>query len=203
VRGGIILAPFDAYLLEIQEYLGLKPRALIRQWSKEEIEGVVAGLCAAIESSGIIGSAIGNFGGTNQSKGNRAADHFVAIVPAHLPANHKINGAAGAGYPDRIYEFEGVGFCMEMKATSNWQDADSNRRVLTSSPKKMLKLSANGNLDNPPPHLICTVLYTEGGIVSGFRIDFLEPESEVNVRLEASTSQKLLNSGTHTVKILP
>jgi hypothetical protein len=196
------LARFDLYLREIQCYLGLEARDLIREWTTEEIDSVIEGLCAAIDSSGVIGSSIGNFGGTNQSKGNRAADHFVAVVPQHLPGNHKIMAAAGAGYPDRIYQLEGVGFCMEMKATSNWQGTDSNRRVLTSSPAKMLDLTETGSLDNPPPHLICTVMYTDQGVVSGLRLDFLEPDSEINIRLEASTSQKLLTQGGHTVKIL-
>jgi len=46
--------------------------------------------------------------------------------------------------------------------------------------------------------LICTVLYREeNSSVQGVRLDFLEPDSEVSIRLEASTSQRLLTQGGH------
>lgn len=197
------MARFDSYLIELQEHQGLKPRALIRPWLKDEIDEIVGALCAAIKTSGFIGLPIYNFGGSNQSKGNRAADHFVATVPPHLPENCKVLAAAGAGYPDRICLLHGRGYAMELKATSNWQDGDGNRRVLTSSPNKLLALIASGSIDDPPAHLICSVLYEEDGIVNGARLDFLEPETEVNIRLEASASQKLLAEGPHHSVILP
>ena len=197
------MARFENYLTELQEHRGLVPKPLIRPWKDEEIDQVVEALCLAIDSSRFIGMPIGNFGGSNQSKGNRAADHFVATVPQHLPAYCQVIGAAGKGYPDLLCVLNDKGFAMELKATSNWQDGDSNRRVLTSSPIKMLALIASGSLDNPPPHLICSVLYRGDGMVTGTRLDFLEPESEVNIRLEASTSQKLLAVGPHRSIILP
>jgi hypothetical protein len=197
------MARFENYLTELQEHQGMIPRPLIRPWLDEEANQIVEALCVAIETSGFIGNPIVNFGGSNQSKGNRAADHFVATVPQHLPKHCKVIAAAGAGYPDRICVLNDKGYAMELKATSNWQDGDGNRRVLTSSPTKMLALIKSGSLDNPPPHLICSVLYRQDGVVTGTRLDFLEPDSEVNIRLEASTSQKLLAEGSHRTIILP
>lgn len=202
-QGSWALARFEEYLTELQEHQGLVPKPLIRPWKDEEINQIVEALCLALDSSRFIGTLIGNFRGSNQSKGNRAAEHFVATVPPHLPAYCKVQVAAGKGYPDLLCILNDMGFALELKATSNWQDGDSNRRVLTSSPTKMLALIASGDLDNPPPHLICSVLYKEDGVVTGTRLDFLEPESEVNIRLEASTSQKLLAAGPHKYIILP
>lgn len=197
------MAHFENYLIELQERQGLVPKPLIRPWKDEEINQIVEALCLAINSSRFIGTPIRNFGGSNQSKGNRAADHFVATVPHHLPAYCKVKGAVGKGYPDLLCVLNDKGFALELKATSNWQDGDSNRRVLTSSPTKMLDLIASGSLDNPPPHLVCSVLYRDDGIVTGTRLDFLQPQSEVNIRLEASTSQKLLAAGPHRSIVLP
>jgi hypothetical protein len=93
---------------------------------------------------------------------------------------------------------------MELKATSNWRNGDSNRRVLTSAPDKMRQLVNSGQIGNPPAHLICTVLYSEANsTVTGIRLDFLKPDSIVNIRLEASTSQRLLTQGLHHKVTIP
>ena len=112
---------------------------------------------------------------------------------------------AGAGYPDRRLWLDDPAFscAMEIKATSVWNDGDSNRRVLTSSPVKLLGAIDRNELPGPPCHLLATVLYDRAtGVVSAVRLDFLEPDSPVNVRLEASTSHKLLSSGAHASIIL-
>jgi hypothetical protein len=68
----------------------------------------------------------------------------------------------------------------------------------------MIRLVNSGDIGEPPAHLICTVLYREEtSSVQGLRLDFLEPDSEVNIRLEASTSQRLLTQGEHQKFILP
>ena len=196
---------FDAYLTEVQQRMNLLPTmTLIRAWTPQEIAAVEAALRAAVAASGVLNSVIPNFVGTNQSKGNKAANHFIALVPPHLPAQNQISLAKGAGYPDRIYVSGQVGYCMEFKATSNWQNADSNRRVLTSAPTKMRRLVNLGTIGNPPAHLICTVLYSEpNSTVTGIRLDFLDPSSIVNIRLEASTSQRLLAQSPHHNVAIP
>ena len=188
---------FDDYLMEVQQRNGLNPIPLIRAWTQPEIIALEAAFRAAVAASNIQNSAIPGFAGiSNQAKGNRAADHFVSTVPQHLPAPNGVMPANGAGYPDRIFVSGAVGYCMELKATANWRNGDSNRRVLTSSPEKMRRLINSGQVGAPPAHLVCTVIYGRAnGHVAGIRLDFLEPDSEVNIRLEASTSQRLLSQG--------
>jgi hypothetical protein len=198
------MARFDEYLLEVQQRMGLQPIALIRPWTNAEITSVEGAITTAVNASGIVGTVIPNFTGTNQSKGNKAAKHLVSIVAPHLPAPHHITNARGGGYPDRIFNIGNLGFCMELKATSNWNDTDANRRVLTSTPVKMRGLVNAQTIGAPPAHLVCTVFYSElHSTVTGLRIDFLDPSSEINIRLEASTSQRLLTQSTHAKVILP
>lgn len=196
---------FDDYLNQVQQHTGLNPVVnLIRAWTPQEKTAVEVGIRAAVGASGIVGAQIPNFVGTNQSKGNRAANHFLANVSPHLNPPNSIVTASGKGYPDQIFRISGIGFCMEMKATSNWQNTDGNRRVLTSSPNKMRNLVANGQLAAPPAHFICTVLYDEANsTIVSIRLDFLEPNSEIKIRLEASTSQKLLHQGAQTTATIP
>lgn len=196
---------FDDYLLEVQQRMNLLPAmALIRAWRPQEITAVEAALRGAVAASGVLNSVIPNFVGTNQSKGNKAANHFLAVVPPHLPAQAQIIVANGAGYPDRILVLGQVGYCLEFKATANWQDGDTNRRVLTSTPTKMRRLVNLGTIGNPPAHLICTVLYSDANsTVTGIRLDFLDPSSIVNIRLEASTSQRLLAQSPHHNVTIP
>lgn len=201
---GLKLPRFDDYLLEVQQRMGYQPLQLIRAWTPNEITAAEARLRAAVNASGIIGSIIPNFVGTNQSKGNKAADYFVSAIAPQLAHPHDIVPAAGKGYPDRIFVMGANRYCMELKATSNWQNGDSNRRVLTSAPDKMRRLVNTGLIDNPPAHMICTVLYSDATAqVTGVRLDFLEPDSEVNIRLEASTSQRLLTQGQHHKAMIP
>lgn len=192
---------FDDYLLEVLQRNGLQPIPLIRAWTQVEIAAIEGAFRAAVAASGIIGSMVQNFTGTNQSKGNQIANHFIAVLPAHLVAPNQITPARGSGYPDRLFSTGNVGYCMELKATANWRNQNTQRRVLTSSPRKMRSLVNSGDIGNPPAHLICTLLYSETnlnqGRVDGLRLDFLEPDSIVDVVLEASTSQSHLHLGQH------
>jgi hypothetical protein len=85
---------------------------------------------------------------------------------------------------------------LEMKATSQWNPADSNRRVLTSSSAKI-----RNNFCPPIYHLNCTVMYdpsdSDAATINALRLDFLQPTTLVNVRLEASVNHKILSSGIH------
>ncbi|WP_123876531.1 hypothetical protein [Fuscovulum blasticum] len=202
------MSRFDDYLTEVQQRMGLVPINLIRTWTAAEITSVELAIRTAVAASQIVGMVIPNFVGTNQAKGNKAADFFIATIPPHLPANNSIVAARGAGYPDRLFVSGATRHCMEFKATSNWQDGDPNRRVLTSAPTKMIRLVNSRQVgvapNHVPAHLICTVLYSEQqSSVQGVRLDFLEPDSEVNIRLEASTSQRLLAMGTQQRFIYP
>ena len=85
-------------------------------------------------------------------------------------------------------------FALEVKATSDWNPNDSNRRVITSSSEKIRK-----QFSEPIHHLLFTLLYkieTGFAVIEHMRLDFLEPTTPVSVRLEASVNHKLLSHGT-------
>lgn len=84
---------------------------------------------------------------------------------------------------------------LEMKATGQWNPADSNRTVLTSSSAKL-----RSQFVSPIYHLLVTVIYSQvgGGVrIDAIRVDFLEPTTQVNVRMESSGSHKILDQGGH------
>lgn len=185
--------------------------ALIGGWSAESVELVQLRFRTALLRCGIVGSILPNFQmtddgavRTNQSKGNVAAD-ALAVALSCDPASLIIDKLEGSGYPDRLAVVPNPDFscCFEIKATSAWSERDSNRRVLTSSPTKILGAIRSGRLPPSPCHLIGTVLYDrDSGEVGNVRLDFLEPDSPVNVRLEASTSHRLLSEGQHRSVLL-
>jgi hypothetical protein len=89
---------------------------------------------------------------------------------------------------------------LEVKATSNWNDRDSNRRVLTSSSNKL-----RAQFSDPIYHLLLTVLYSQNenlATIEAIRLDFLELTTVVNVRLEASVNHKILATGHHCQRII-
>jgi hypothetical protein len=113
-----------------------------------------------------------------------------------------IGACSGAGYPDRILIQRDTRLRMplEVKATSDWNPSDSNRRVLTSSSEKLRR-----QFTSPIHHLLMTLLYTiegQGARVDAVRLDFLEPDTTVNVRLEASVNHKILAAGPHRSKVI-
>ncbi|MEA3188922.1 MAG: hypothetical protein QOD99_2752 [Chthoniobacter sp.] len=57
----------------------------------------------------------------------------------------------------------------------------------------------------PIHHLLCTVLYRISPTtaeIHAIRLDFLEPPTPVNVRLEASVNHKILATGSHSFIVL-
>jgi hypothetical protein len=94
-----------------------------------------------------------------------------------------------------VQNSSGLKVAFEIKATSDWNPADSNRRVLTSSSEKIRRA-----FKTPIYHLLCTLLYTvqpDSARIDAVRLDFIEPTTSVNVRLEASVNHKILASGPH------
>lgn len=86
-------------------------------------------------------------------------------------------------------------FVFELEATSEFDPSDSNRIVLTSSSEKLRRYF------NPPiNHLLATACYRKEGTqihIHNLRLDYLEPSTPVNVRLEAFVSQRILAKGVH------
>lgn len=199
------MARFDEYLREVQRREGLQPRELIRPWTLVEIERVDGHVRRAVGASGIVGQQVPGLAGlTNQARGNQVANHFRDRVQPHLEQGAQIISAPGLGYPDLLMRIEAEAYLMEAKATSGWNDADANRRVLTSSPHKMLNLLARGHVAATPAHLIVSVHYDrDTSVLNSVRLDFIDPDTTVNIRLEASTSQRLLAEGAQQVRTIP
>lgn len=186
---------FAEYYDELQRREGHTPVPLISAWPNDLIAEIELDLRTAIGSQGIRG-AICNLRArsSNQSIGNQVEEFVMPRLTAGL-AEFRLEKCVGAGYPDRMLSRHGHRIAMEVKATSDWNPADSNRRVLTSSSEKLRK-----NFRSPIHHLLCTVFYSLDGdcaTIDAVRLDFLEPESPVNVRLEVSVSHKLLAAGKH------
>lgn len=170
------------------------PCDLIANWPEDLIERVSADIRGAVEKAQIIGSGCPlKTNSSNQSIGNQVEAFIVAQV--NRAGDFQIENSSGAGYPDRFLRDGALKMPLEMKATSSWNPNDSNRRVLTSSSSKL-----RAHFEAPIHHLLLTAIYQIQGNqarIDGIRLDFLAPETQVSVRLEASVSHKLLTNSTH------
>jgi hypothetical protein len=191
------------YYNELQRREGLGPVELVAEWAQADTDAISGAFRNAFAGSRIIEQTIPiRPGSTNQSIGNQVADFFVPVINRHLQ-QYRIDACPGGGYPDKILvEIASRRiFPFELKATSTWDVADSNRRVLTSSSRK-LRLRFPGAVN----HVLATMLYTTGAGVSrvqSLRLDFIEPGTLVNIRLEASVSHRLLAEATHRSTTIP
>ena len=189
--------------LQREHYPKRSPRRLIGSWTDAEVRAVKTAIETAVKKAGYIGKKMPIAGLTNQAIGNASENFFVDQVNPHLKNAIKLPTGCGGGYPDRVIHIKGKRYCMELKATKSWKKRDSHRRVLTSSPKRLLKLLENKKVDDPPAHLMGTVLYDkEKETVAEFRVDFFEPSTIMNFRLEASTTQKLLSEDSYEPLII-
>lgn len=176
--------------------------SLIELWPAELARRVEVDFQLAVGASGIKGASCPiRSGSSNQSIGNQVEEFTVSQL-APRTTRFKILPCSGAGYPDKTLVQNGSGLKMvfEIKATSDWNPADSNRRVLTSSSEKIRRA-----FTPPVHHLLCTLLYTvqDGSArIDAVRLDFIEPTTSVNVRLEASVNHKILATGSHRSVVL-
>ena len=92
-------AELRVYIEELRRWKGLPPINLIRPRKPGETVDVENAILAAVKNSEIVGMAIPSFIGSNQAKGNKAADFFIATASPSLPANSRINVARGRGLP--------------------------------------------------------------------------------------------------------
>jgi hypothetical protein len=181
----------------------LEPLELVGEWDQETSDRISAAVRAAITASRLTEKEIPlRAGSSNQSIGNQVAEFLVKSLNEHLEG-FRIDPCPGGGYPDKILVeiASGRRFPFELKATSTWDEGDSNRRVLTSSSRKLRK-----EFGGPANHVLATVLYaTEGNRSNAIslRLDFLDPDTLVNIRLEASVSHRLLGAATHRTVTLP
>ena len=195
--------PLSDYYRELQQREGLAITELVADWEAGVVEDISRDFRNAMAASQINRQAVTlRAGSSNQSIGNQVADFFTLQFPPHLSA-YEIRACAGAGYPDKILaqRQSGSTFPLELKATSSWNAADSNRRVLTSSSRKLRE-----RFKPPINHLLATILYGQNGgdwLINSIRLDFIGPKTLVNIRLEASVSHRFLAQATHPSLTIP
>ena len=176
---------------------------LIHQWPQKLRDKIVSAFENAVSESAVKGAVCSLPPGiTNQSVGNEIEKYIVPKLDRGL-SGFSISKCRGPGYPDQtlIQQSTNLHIPLEMKATANWNEKDTIRRVLTSSSKKL-----RAQFSEPIHHLLLTVLYSKQddenfATIDAIRLDFIEPTTAVNVRLEASVNHKILVGGHHYSKI--
>jgi len=191
------MSTFERYYRDLLEWEDVPFTPLISEWAEADVQPIADDFTQAIGASGIRGATVPiQAGSTNQSIGNQVEEFFVSHVAGRLQ-RYRIAACSGHGYPDRqLREQSGNRrFPLELKATSQWNPSDANRRVLTSSSKKLRE-----TFTAPIHHLLTTICYDlDNGDcrIARVRLDFIQPSTEVGVRLEASVSHRILSSGRH------
>ena len=177
-------------------------RELIHAWSPELRDTIVSAFEISVSETAVKGSSCSIAGLTNQAAGNEVEKYIVPKLDSGL-SGFLIYKCRGPGYPDQtlIQNTTNLHIPLEIKATADWKDTDTIRRVLTSSSKKL-----RAQFSGPIHHLILTVLYSGRGEefakIEAIRLDFLEPTTIVNVRFEASVNHKILAEGHHYSKTI-
>ena len=181
---------------------GQQFRELIHQWPQELRDTIVVAFEDAVTEASVKGSSCPiRPGSTNQSIGNQVEKYTIQKLDSVI-SGFSISKCRGGGYPDQILIQQSTDLYipLEVKATADWNEKDSNRRVLTSSSQKL-----SAQFSEPIYHLLLTVLYSPGQdsvTIDAIRLDFLEPTTAVNVRFEASVNHKILADSHHYSRII-
>ncbi len=144
---------FAEYYKDLLEWEGVRFQELISSWREDLIVEIQSDFGRAVTDSNLKGSIFVP-SATNQSVGNQVEIVALERLNEHLKI-FKIENCSGAGYPDRLLaksDFKQI--ALEMKATSSWNPKDTNRRVLTSSSRKLRE-----KFSSPIYHLLYTVIY--------------------------------------------
>ena len=190
------MSTFENYYRDLLQREKVPYIPLIAKWSDHDAQAIVKDITQAVANSKLKSKPVTiTTGATNQSIGNQVEKSFAQTITGSM-IRFVIRQCAGAGYPDRelVEKSSGRRFPLEIKATSQWNPSDSNRRVLTCSSSKLRK-----SFSPPINHLLLTICYKVDADyrITRVRLDFIEPTTEVSVRLEASVNHKLLSCGPH------
>lgn len=175
---------------------------LIHAWSPKLRDEIVDSFEKSVSETAVKGSSCSIAGLTNQAAGNKVEKYIVPKLDSGL-SGFSISKCRGLGYPDQtlIQNTTNLHMPLEIKATADWKDTDTIRRVITSSSKK-LRARFSGHIH----HLMLTVIYSGRGEefakIEAIRLDFLEPTTTVNIRFEASVNHKILVEGHHYSKTI-
>lgn len=192
----------EDYYRDLLTWENVPHRRLVDAWPSSLWTAVENAVANAATAAGLRGAFCPiAAGSSNQSIGNQVEAFTIAALAPHL-VGFALGACDGNGYPDKLLTQTGTGLRipLEMKATSQWNPRDSNRRVLTSSSAKL-----RAEFTSPIHHLLVTVIYSvvQGGVrIDRLRLDFLEPTTEVSVRLEASVNHKILATGHHHSRVI-
>lgn len=195
---------FGDFLIKLQQEEGVSPASsLASPWSDSRAADIIEKWSQGIYKAGLIGKRCNPkprlwAKRTNQSRGNLVASFIAAQLGQSIP-DYQISALRQEqGYPDLQLSHltEGFSCALELKATSRWDDKDNNRRVLLSSTRKLRASIGHSLLPAQPCHLLATVNYENASsAIESIRLDFIEPSTMVAVRLEASTSHRMLIEG--------
>lgn len=191
------------FFKDLLHWEGQQYRELIHPWPRDLCDSIVLAFENAVPKSSVKGSVCRLPSGiTNQAIGNEIEKYIAPKLNRSL-VDFSISKCRGPGYPDQILiqHTQNLDIPLEFKATKDWNKKDSSRRVLTSSSKKL-----RTQFVPPIHHLLLTVLYSKEdeedfAIIDAIRLDFLEPTTTVDVRLEASVNHKILVNDPHYNKI--
>lgn len=190
------------YYADLLTWEGHSPTELVHSWPTQLCQAIEEDFVLAVASSELKGSNCPiRDRSSNQSIGNQVEVFTITKLEVAM-SQFTIAPCSGAGFPDKtlIERATSMKMPLEMKATSDWNPRDSNRRVLTSSSQKLRVL-----FTAPIHHLLLTVHYSPSSLhatIDAIRLDFLEPSTTVNVRLEASVNHKILARGTHHSRVI-
>ena len=193
------MANLRDFFRDLLNWEGQQYCELIHSWPQDLRNSIVLSFENAVSASSVIGSVCFLPAGiTNQAVGNEIEKYIVPRLDNGL-SDFSISKCRGSGYPDQILirHTPRLHIPLEMKATSDWNKKDTIRRVLTGSSRKL-----RTQFSKPIYHLLLTVIYSkqdgeDSATIDTIRLDFIEPTTTVNVKLEASVNHKILVNDPH------
>jgi len=133
-------------------------------------------------------------GKSSQAKGNAVANYVVGIL-AQSP-NIKVLPAKKGGFPDEWMEILGEVYAVEMKATGKFPVQESPRTVLLGSTVNLRRSLTNFIAVAPIRQLVIQIAFQNQAaanpIYRATKIYFFQPDTEIKVKFEASTTERLL-----------
>jgi len=194
-----------SYFVALSKHEGKPALTLVSRWKPADVDSITSAFQKACDRSRIQFDVNPDI--SAPALGNRVASAFANGVSTSLP-RYSLCECPGNGYPDQLLRRrkDGRPFALELKAKTAFRPKDGNRQVLTSASSKLRRHFPAGK---PVCHLLATVLYSKLRhgrrsqiAVTGLRLDFLAPSSPVEVRFEASVSQRLLSRSKHARPVL-
>lgn len=187
----------EDYYRELMQREGAPQIRLAARWARREVRSITQcfrrafSLCRFERRPFTVEKNV-----TGPALGNKLADHFASELGRHTKA-FSIQSCGGQGYPDRrLVRVENErAFALELKATRSFEPKSNHRVILTCSSTKLRQ-----QFVPPINHLLVTMFFRQVRnqvCIHNMRLDFLEPSSKVNVRLEASVTQQLLAAAEH------